>query len=117
MTVASKRLIEIVAMPSSIGTLFANPAGKTSYVQQMIMYNGDGVDRIVEIHNVPDAAAAVGVAADANKFLEFSLKADETVFLDFGKPGVILVDENDTIQGLVASTTGKVTVQASGFQE
>lgn len=49
-------------------------------------------------------------------FYKESMIAGATTILDFGTPGIILVDTNDTIQA-VTDTVSKVTIQIMGGKE
>ena len=109
-------LKEIAFLTDSAASLVANPATTKSYVRLIVLHNTHVAALVVDLYNVPDAAGSLGAAADANKIYSQSLNADETVFLEFAAPGLMLVDENDSIQGL-AGTTSLVTVAITGFTE
>ena len=116
MALIVKRLTEIQYVANSVASIFANPANTVSNIRSIIIYNNNSTTETVVIHNVPDNATAVGTASTANKFLTQSIDAGETVQLTFEGPGIILEDENDSIQ-MFTTTASQVTVQMFGGQE
>jgi hypothetical protein len=110
-----KRLAEIAFLSGSAAALITNPAATKIFVHFIILHNTHDAAIVVELWNVPDDSG-VGTAADANKFLKLSIDAGDTVFLPMSKPGIILEDEDDSLQGK-AATASKVTIQIYGFQE
>ena len=116
MAFAYSRLAEITTIADTAGALITNAASTTSYVRLIVLHNANTSAETVILYNVPDNAAAVGTAAITNKFFEQSMDANETRILEFAAPGILLDDENDTIQG-VTDTASKVTFQAYGGAE
>lgn len=107
----------IATIAAAAAAIFTNPAAQTSYVNLIILHNGNTSAETVELYRVPDNAGAVGTAGVTNRFFKESLDADATRIIDLGsKPGMILKDENDTIQA-VTDTASKVTIQISGGKE
>lgn len=116
MAITAARLAEAVWVTNAAAAVITNPAATRTYVQQIILHNTHTAAIEVQIWIVPDAGGAVGVAADQNKKYHLSIAADDTVTFDFGKPGIVLTDTNDTIQ-MQAGTTNLVNVNAYGFQQ
>ena len=118
MAFAYARLTEITTIATSAGSLYANPSGTTTYIRMIVLHNANTTAEEVKLYNVPDNAASVGTAAETNLFYDppAELAAGDTKILEFPAPGVMLVDENDTIQGLT-DTVSKVTFQMYGATE
>ena len=116
MALALARLTEITTVASSAGSVFANPASTTTYVRLIVLHNTNSTAETVAVWNVPDNAGSAGTAADANRVLYLSLAAADTVLFEFPGPGLVLEDENDTIQA-ATTTASKVTIQIHGAQE
>lgn len=116
MALTLKRLTEITQIAAAAGSVFANPSSTKSYVRLIVIHNTNTTAETVELWNVPDNAGAVGTAADANKMHKLSVPANETINFEFSGPGLVLEDENDTIQAK-ADTVSKVTIQLHGAQE
>ena len=112
----ANRLTEIVRLGAGKTTVYANPASMKTYIRSIHLHNTDVADKYIEIWNVPDNAAAVGTADDTNKWIQVTVPTDESVFLEFGAPGIILVDENDSIQA-EPEAADKITFQMYGFTE
>jgi len=110
-----KRLTEITTIAAAAASVFANPASKTSYVTLIVLHNTNSVTESVELWNVPDNAGSAGTAADANRFWADDLAANETVFVEVPKIGLVLENTNDTIQA-ATSNANKVTIQIFGSQ-
>lgn len=110
------RIVEITTLPNSAGAVFANPAGQKTYIRLVVLHNSNSTAEAVKLYNVPDNAGAVGTAGATNEFYSRSMAAGETVTMEFAIPGLVLEDENDTIQG-VTTTASKVTIQAYGGKE
>ena len=107
------RLTEITTIATAAASVYANPADTVSYVTHIVLHNTNTTEEDVELWNVPDSAASVGTAADANRFWADTLAANETVFLEIPKIGLVLEDTNDSIQA-VTDTASKVTIQIFG---
>ena len=110
------RLTEITTIATTAASVYTNPSSTVSYARQIIIHNGNTTAEEVILYNVPDNAAAVGTAGELNVFYKESMIAGATTILDFGAPGIILVDTNDTIQA-VTDTVSKVTIQIMGGKE
>ena len=115
MSLSYPKLADIQFVPSSAGTLYANPAATKTYIRGLILFNGNTSSELVKLYNVPDSAAVAGTAAAGNQFEEYTMIAKENLIIDFKYP-VVLSDENDTLQGS-ATTASKVTIQILGFKD
>ena len=115
MALTLERLTEIVQIADSAGAVFTNPASTKSYVRLIVIHNTNTSTEIIELWNVPDDSG-VGTAADANKMNKISVLTNDTVNLEFSGPGLVLVDENDSIQAKT-TTASKVTIQIHGAKE
>lgn len=109
------KLADIQYIPSSAGSLYANPASTKSYIRGIVLFNGNTTTEVVKLHNVPDSAAALGTAGVSNQFTEYSLLTKETLILDFKYP-LVLTDQNDSLQG-ATTTASKVTIQILGDKD
>lgn len=106
---------DIQAIGSSYSALLTNAAGVKTYVKGFMLHNVNTTSELVTVHVVPDAAGAVGTAADGNEIMELAIVANDTVFVEF--PGALtLTGTNDTIQGKT-TTNGKVTIIFFGDKE
>ena len=110
------RLAEITALPNSAGSVYTNPASTSSYVKLIQLHNTSTVNEIVSLYNVPDAAGTVGTASTANRFFNYTMAPNETIQVEYNSPGLVLKDENDTIQA-AASTAAKVNIEIYGGLE
>lgn len=110
-----KRLADSQLLTAAAAAVVTNATGETTSVRQITLHNTDSSSRVVEMYRVPDAAGAVGVAADANKFYRQVLAPNETQILEWGT-GMILEDQNDTIQA-VCDVTSKVVISVDGGVE
>ena len=121
MAFAYSRLTEITTIAAAAGALYANPASTTTYIRSIIIHNTHTAAEDVILYNVPDGAGVpdpteVGTAGATNQFFKKSMQPNDIVMLEFPAPGLILEDENDTIQG-VTDTASKVTIQIMGATE
>lgn len=110
------RLKEIAQLPNSAGQAVTNAASTTTYIRLIILYNSNTTPETVKLYTVPDNASAVGTAAAANQWYEKSLAPDETVYVELARPGIVLKDENDTLQW-ETTTASKVSGQIYGGTE
>lgn len=110
------RLKEVGWLPVSAGSLVVNPAGQRTYVRSIVLFNAGSTQQTVALHCVPDDNGALGSAGPSNQFYEETLEGKETRLVEFAPPGLVLEDENDSIQGL-ADTAETVTVQIYGGRE
>lgn len=116
MAFAYGKLAEITTLPSSAGAVYTNPAATTTYIRGIQLHNGNTTPEAVILYKVPDNATAVGSAAVTNEIFKETMGAGATVFLEYPVPGMVLTDENDTIQG-TTTTASKVSIQFQGATE
>ena len=116
MAFAYGRLKEIGYVAAAVASVYANPASTTSYVRLIILHNLNTTAETVILYNVPDNSEAVGTAGVTNQFWKEEVLPNETVFIEFDIPGLVLTTKNDTIQ-MVTDTASKVTVQVFGGTE
>jgi hypothetical protein len=109
------KLADIQQLPSSVGSLYANPASTKTYIRGLVLFNDNNAAELVKLHNVPDSAGSLGSAGVSNKFLEVALAAKETLLIDLPYP-IVLTDQNDSLQG-VSTTAAMVTIQILGDKE
>jgi hypothetical protein len=116
MAFAYSRLTEITQVADSAGAVLTNASGTTTYIRVIVIHNTNSTIENVVLYNVPDNAGAVGTAAAANQFYKEAVDPNETILFEIEAPGIILEDENDTIQA-VTDTASKVTIQMYGATE
>lgn len=110
------RLAQITTIPSTVGSVYANPSSKKSYIRLIQLFNSNTSEETVKLYNVPDSTGSVGTAAANNQFYEVAVKPKETVLIEYNAPGLILTDTNDTIQA-VTTTASTVTIEIIGGLE
>ena len=105
MAVDHKILAEMAGVTTAGTTLsiFANPAGTTTTVRQIWLHaSSEGLKGFsgstIKMWVVPDSITAVGKPCVTNQFFQRSITTNETYILDCGVPGIIMADQNDTIQ-------------------
>jgi len=111
------RVLEITTLNASgsPNILINNSGGKT-YIRNVILHNTYSSDVIVWLFNVPNATGTTGLLGTSNQFLRTTLVAYDTLLLEIPAPGIMLVDQYDSIKGY-ASIAGVVTVQMYGGYE
>lgn len=94
-----------------------NPVGKITYVREIIIHNVNTTIETVTLYNVKNSGGSEGADSDTtNRFYKEDLMGGSTRILEFPTPGVMLIAENDTLQG-ACTTHEKVLVWAYGGQE
>ena len=110
------RLANIQTIADSAGSLYANPISKKSFITGIIIHNTNTTAETVILYNVPDSAASLGAAAVTNQIFKKDIEPDDTIEWDLPKPGIILEDQNDSLQG-TTTTASKVTITLMGAVE
>lgn len=110
------RLADVTTLSDSAAAVYTNPSSTTSYVRVIMLHNTNSSTESVKIYQVPDVANAVGTASNANKIYEEVLNPNDTRIIEIEAPGLMLTDENDTIQG-ESSTASKVVITITGGTE
>lgn len=106
------RLANIQRVPNATGVLYANPSGTKTFIKGFSFYNNAGASGVVALYNVPAVASATGVAGSGNKITELALAPTETFLLEYPYP-IVLINQNDSLQGFATSTTD-TTIQILG---
>lgn len=106
----------ITTIATSAGAVYTNPAGTTSYVRTIAIHNTHTSAEAVAVYLVPDNAGAVGTAGNTNRIFYESIAPNDTRIIEYPAPGLMLVDENDTIQA-VTTTASRVTITITGGKE
>jgi hypothetical protein len=98
-------------IPSSAGSIYANPAGAKSFVKGLQIFNANTTSEIVKIHVVPNSSGSPGTASAANQIGQLSIASGATVWFPLGIDGwpLVLGGTNDSIQAQT-TTASKVTV-------
>jgi hypothetical protein len=115
MAITRGRLADIQTIPSTVGSIYSNPASTITFVSGFTLFNSNTTAETVKLHNVPDSGGSVGTATVTNQFLELSLAAGETFIYEAPSDGIVLEDTNDSIQA-VTTTASKVTVMIHGVR-
>lgn len=116
MAFAYGKLAEITTLPNSAGAVLTNAASTTTYIRGIMLHNGNTTAETVILYKVPDSTGSVGTAGTTNEIYKEIMAPGATTFLEYPVPGLIMTDENDTIQG-VTTTASKCTIQFTGATE
>ena len=116
MALTHGRLADIQFIASSAAAVYTNAASATTYIRSIILFNGNTTAELVKLYLVPDSGGSAGTAAAGNQISQISLSPNETLFLGFAGPGLILEDTNDTLQGST-TTASKVTIYLVGDKD
>ena len=110
-------LVEISTLDSSIQTIFTQtPDPAKSFIRTIILHNSNISSERVQIYKVPVTSGMIGSADDTNKFIDTTLEPGATMLFEFASPGIIIKNENDTIQA-IATSSGTITIQVYGGVE
>lgn len=116
MAIVRGKLAEIQTIPSTVGSIYANPASTKTFISGFTVHNTNTTSETVEIHCVPDSTGSLGTAALTNRIWKETLAADETAVFSAPPDGIPLEDENDSIQAKT-TTASKVTIILHGVKE
>jgi hypothetical protein len=116
MAVIHGKLADIQTIPSTVGSIYSNPASTESFISGFTLFNANTTAEVVRLYQVPDSGGSLGTAGETNQFLEISLASKETFVFEAPGDGIVLSDTNDSIQA-VTSTALKVTIQIHGLKE
>jgi hypothetical protein len=113
-----KRLCEITTLTATAATYYthATASYSKSYIKLIVLHNSSAENILVQLWLVPDNTGSVGTAADANQFFKQYVPAGRTVDINFEQPGLIMIDNNETLQGM-ADTASVITMQVMGAAE
>lgn len=116
MAIVRGKLADIATIPSTVGSVYANPASTKTFIGGFTLFNSNTTVETVKLYAVPDSSGSLGTAAVANQFLEISLASLETFVFTAPPDGIALSDLNDSIQA-VTTTASKVTIQIHGTKD
>lgn len=110
MSLQHLKLADIQYLPSSAGSLYANPTSTKSFIKGLILFNGNSTTETIKLYVVPDSNSSLGTAGESNQIANLSLPSGDTLFFPLNVDGmpVTLTDHNDSIQGQT-TTSSKVT--------
>ena len=100
-----------IGTSDSTTTMYTNPSSTTSFVRKIWLHVGVlGLTNFsattVTLYNVPDTGGVAGVGENpTSQFYEKVIATSETITIDCGTPGLIMADENDTLQIMHTSQT------------
>jgi len=103
---------QIAATP---GSVYANPVSTKTYLRGFIAHNTNTTAESVRFYVVPDAAGALGTASAANRIVNYSIPANDTLLVSFEYP-IILTDTNDAVFA-ETTTAARVTLILLGDRE
>lgn len=109
------KLANIQFISTTASVVYTNPSNTKTYIRGLIVFNSGGSAETVKLYIVPDSGTNVGIASTGNQFMNVSVNASQTLFVEM--PYVItLTGTNETLQ---ASTTtqSRVTIQILGDKE
>jgi hypothetical protein len=110
------RLAEAIALQSSATDIIDSASG-TKYPRVLLIHNVNTIAETVSLYLVPDSGGSKGSASDTtNRFYYEVLAGGATRFVEVPPPGLMLVDNHDSIQGK-CTINSKVLVWAYGGQE
>lgn len=112
MAFAYKKLTEITTLPTTKAAIFTNSAATASYVRSIILHNTGTATESVELNMVPNLDGDTV----SNQFYAANISPDETVFIEFPTPGLVMDTSGDAIEG-VTSTVTTVTIMVMGGDE
>lgn len=116
MAITRGRLANIQTVPSTAGSIYANPASTKTYVGGITLHNTNTTDEFVEVFCVPDSSGSLGTAGLTNRFIAVTMAANDTISFALPGDGIVLEDTNDSIQART-TTASKVTILLSGPKE
>jgi hypothetical protein len=109
------RLADPQFIPSTVGSVYANPSASKTYISGYILFNTNTTSETVRIHNVPNNGAIIGTASDATQMDEVVLTTKTQLIRTFPYP-ITQIDLNDSIQA-VTTTASRVTIQLLGDRD
>lgn len=107
-----KLLAEITTLSSGVADIVFTSTKKT-HVTLILLHNTEQTSQTVALHKVPDYNGEVGTTASSNRIYYENVPPNDTVFIEFPEPGLILKDVNDTIQGYAESSSG-INIEITG---
>jgi hypothetical protein len=116
MAFAYSKLAEAVALQAA-GSDIIDSASGTKYIKIIVIHNVNTAAEAVSLYLVPDSGGSKGSLSDtANRFYYETLPAGATRILEIAPPGLMLVDNHDSLQGKT-TVNSKVLVWVYGGSE
>jgi len=116
MAIVHGKLADIQYIPSTAGSVYANPSTTKSFVKGFSVFNVAATSQTVKLFNVPDSGGSLGTAADANQCFEVVLATKEVFGWDWPGDGIALEDVNDSLQAS-STNANSVTILLHGAKE
>lgn len=116
MAIIRGKLADIQYIPSTAGSVYANPAATKTFIKGWTLFNVAVSSQTVKIFNVPDSGGSLGTAANENQCFEVVLAAKETLTFDVPGDGIALGDTNDSVQASSTNATS-VTIILHGVKD
>lgn len=112
------KIIAPTTLAVSGAILYTNPNSATkTYINSFIIHNSNTTTENVSLYNVPNSGSNTGIAGDnTNRFFYTQLASNDTASIEIPKPGIVLTNMNETIQGKT-TTANKVVIMAYGATE
>jgi len=108
-----KRLTGPVYIPTTAGTIYAKPASTTSYIRNILIYNGSAGSQSIQLYLVPTG----GTAGVATCFWSVPVPPSETVTIEYSaNPGMVLDKTGDALKA-ATTTASYVTISVFGAEE
>lgn len=116
MVLQRTKLADAQRIPSTAGSLYANPSSTVTYVKSIHFFNSNSSSEAVEVYIVPDSTGSLGTADDSNIANKFTLPANDAYTWVVEGIGIVLTDTNDAIFAKT-STANKVNVWLFGDKD
>jgi hypothetical protein len=102
------RLADIQYVPSTVGSVYANPAATKTHLKGFSLFNTGTISEVIDVYLVPDNAGAVRTATNAHYHGRITL-LPKAKFYDESEYVWTMIDTNDTLQ-MVTTTGSTVTL-------
>lgn len=116
MAIIRGKLADIQYIPSTAGSVYANPAATKSFIKGWTLFNVGANSETIKIYNVPDSTGSLGTAGNSNQCFEAVLATKETLTFEVPGDGIALGDTNDSIQA-VTTNANSVTIILHGVKD
>jgi hypothetical protein len=115
MALQNTRLTQMVVVPTSVGSIYANPASTKTFVRGLLIHNTNTTTETVTIHWVPDSSGSLGTAAAANRIFSLSIVTLDTVIIEIPF-SLVMLTTNESIQA-ATTTASKVYMAVFGDKD
>jgi hypothetical protein len=95
-------------------SIIINPGGKGTLLTGLWLTNSGATVNTVVIYRVPASGGSIGTPGNSNKLGMVRVPANDSKWVEFKGPGVILESVNDTIQIVSLTAADTVAVSADG---